>query len=251
MFASRNNNNKILDLSQPIRLSGLSSGAKLQLVVLSRSPSVVYVALQLPDSESGASNRLTGKFPTTTTLWLLLRHFESLSTDSEPSRNFTARAIPQVENGGSGLGRLFYETPVIQVLGRELSSFTDLQKSLAQLGFNSGSILFRLSFRKTESPLEEALAEMDNYFKSAEAEEVEGTHSASAAKSASAPSALKSSSTSNVQRQSLPEASAPSQISPLPQQPAPPSPSESDQGDERRGRPESSALLSNAVLTPD
>ena len=251
MFASRNNNNKILDLSQPIRLSGLSSGAKLQLVVLSRSPSVVYVALQLPDSESGASNRLTGKFPTTTTLWLLLRHFELDSTDSEPSRNFTARSTPQVEKWGSVLGRLFYETPVIQVLGRELSSFTDLQKSLAQLGFNSGSILLRLSFRKTESPLEEALAEIDRYFKSAEDEEFEGTHSASAAKSASAPSASKTSGPSNIQRQSLPEASSSSQIPPPPQQPAPPSPSKSGHGDEPRARPEFSALLSNAVLTPD
>ena len=251
MFASRNNNKKILDLSQPIRLSGLSSGAKLQIVVLSRSPSVVYVALQLPDSESHAANRLTGKFPTTTTLWLLLRHFESVSTDSESSRNFTARSIPQVENGGSVSGRLLYETPVIQVLGRELSSFTDLQKSLAQLGFNSGSILLRLSFRRTESPLEEAIAEMDKYFRSAEDEEFEGTHSASATKAESAPSALKSSAPNNSKRQSLLEASSPSQIPPPPEQPALLSSSQAGQCDEPRSRPESAALLSKAVSTPD
>ena len=42
---------KQLDLSLVLRLSGLTSGAKLELVQLSRSPSVVTVALQLPESE--------------------------------------------------------------------------------------------------------------------------------------------------------------------------------------------------------
>jgi len=55
---------------------------------------------------------------------------------------------------------------VIHVMGRELASFTDLQKNLAQLGFNSGSVLLRLSFRATGRPLEEAMAEIDQYFKS-------------------------------------------------------------------------------------
>jgi tether containing UBX domain for GLUT4 len=50
-------------------------------------------------------------------------------------------------------------------LERELSSFTDLQKTLAQLGFNSGNILMRLSFRRTEEPLEEAMVKIGEYFK--------------------------------------------------------------------------------------
>lgn len=144
--------------------------------MLSRSPSVVSVALQLPESTGGGSSRLTNKFSSTTTLWLLLRKFESGSEARDPTRNFTARAIPQVEGGKSGPGGLFYETPVINVMGRELVSFTDLQKTLAQLGFNSGSVLLRLSFRATETPLEEAMMEIDQYFKSVEGENNAGAH---------------------------------------------------------------------------
>jgi tether containing UBX domain for GLUT4 len=70
-----------------------------------------------------------------------------------------------MENGASGAGRIFYEMPVLNIMGRELSSFGDLQKTLAQLGFNGGSTLIRLDFRKTEQPLEEAMAEIGQYFK--------------------------------------------------------------------------------------
>lgn len=79
-------------------------------------------------------------------------------------------------SGNSGPGRLFYETPLIHVMGRELVSFTDLQKTLAQLGFNSGSVLLRLSFRATERPLEEAMAEIDQYFKSVSGDNTGGAH---------------------------------------------------------------------------
>lgn len=65
---------------------------------------------------------------------------------------------------------------MIQVMGRELASFVDLQKTLGQLGFNSGSILMRLSFRITETPLEEAMQEIGQYFKSVEGEEAGKTH---------------------------------------------------------------------------
>lgn len=80
-------------------------------------------------------------------------------------RNLTARGVP-ITNGDSGAGRLVYEVPVLQILERELSSFTDLQKSLAQLGFNGGNILIRLSFRRTEEPMEEAMGKIGEYFKS-------------------------------------------------------------------------------------
>ena len=53
-------------------------------------------------------------------------------------------------------------------MGRELASFVDLQKTLSQLGFTSGSVLMRLSFRITETPLEEAMQEIGQYFKSVE-----------------------------------------------------------------------------------
>jgi tether containing UBX domain for GLUT4 len=155
-------------MSRTFRQSGLSSGAKLELVVASRSPSVVSVALQLPepDAKAAPGGRLTDKFPSDTTLWLILRKFE---TSGSSNLNFTARGIAQTATAGaSGAGRIFYETPVLNIMGRELSSFTDLQKTLAQLGLNSGSSLIRLGFKRTETPLEEAMVEIGEYFKSIE-----------------------------------------------------------------------------------
>ncbi|KAK4693294.1 tether containing UBX domain for GLUT4, partial [Lecanoromycetidae sp. Uapishka_2] len=180
----KNSAGKTLDLSQPLRLTGLSSGAKLQLLVLSRSPSAVNVALQIPDSETnGGPNRLTDKLASTTTLWILLRHFETVS-----KINLTARGVPQVEGDQeSGTGRLYHEAPVVNVMGRELVSFTDLQKTLSQLGLHSGSVLLRLSFRPTETPLEEALVQIDQYFKSMEGETHDGVHASSVGNAECAP----------------------------------------------------------------
>ncbi|KIV94469.1 hypothetical protein PV10_02235 [Exophiala mesophila] len=159
-------NNKPVDLSRTLRLSGLSSGAKLELIQLSKSAGVVSIALQLPESEAkGQPNaRLTDKFPSSTTLWLVLRKFEAgVAGGGSSTRNFTARGVPSSQ-GAAGAGRLYYEQPVLNCLNRELSSFTDLQKTLAQLGLNSGSALIRLSFRHTDMPLEEAMAQIQGYF---------------------------------------------------------------------------------------
>ena len=211
---------------------------------------MISVALQLPDSECGSSTRLTGKFPTTTTIWLLLRHFESEISGSEPRRNFTARGIPQSESGKSSSGRLFYETPVIQAMGRELSSFTDLQKSLAQLGFNNGSVLLRLNFRKTECPLEESIAEIDQYFRSSEGEDIGGTYSTIAATTDSTPSeSIPSSAPNDSERQPLPDVLSPSQTQPSLRRSAALLSSRSHQGNEAQARAESGVLLSD-VLPP-
>ena len=139
------------------------------LVEVSRSPLPVTVALQLPDSLAGATSggRLTDKVPSDTTLWLILRKFESASG---ANLNFTARGVARLENGreASGSGRMFYEMPVLNILGRELSTFADLQKTLAQLGLNGGNVLMRLSFRETDQPIEEAMNEIGQYFKEEE-----------------------------------------------------------------------------------
>lgn len=167
------NNKRDVDLSRTIRLSGLSSGAKLELVQLSKSAGVVSVALQLPESEAqGVPNaRLTDKFPSTTTLWLILRKFEAgVAGGLASKRNLTARGVPSTE---AGAGRLYYERPVVQIMGRELTSFTDLQKTLAQLGCNSGTILLRLSFKASNTPLEEAMAEIEGYFHSVDGSDLE------------------------------------------------------------------------------
>ncbi|KAF2212903.1 hypothetical protein CERZMDRAFT_41129 [Cercospora zeae-maydis SCOH1-5] len=157
---------KTLDLSQPFRLSGLASGAKLQLVQGSRSANVVNVALQLPESEGG--KRLQDKFPSTTSLWLVLRKFEDAVAGGAVTQKFniTQRATPS--NVGSGSGRLEYEQPCLNVMGRSLDTFADLQKTLGQLGL-SGSVLIRLTYKSSGKPLEQAMNEIEQYFSEAEA----------------------------------------------------------------------------------
>lgn len=104
------------------------------------------------------------KVPSTTTLWQVLRKFESgIAVTAGSSKNLTARGAPSAK---SGEGRLYYEQPVLHVMNRELSNLTDLQKNLAQLGLNSGSALIRLSFRATDTPLEEAMGQIQQYFDS-------------------------------------------------------------------------------------
>jgi len=53
-------------------------------------------------------------------------------------------------------------------MGRDLTSFTDLQKTLAQLGINNGSALLRLTYRDSQQPMEEAMATISKYFSSLE-----------------------------------------------------------------------------------
>lgn len=129
---------------------------------------MVSVALQLPPSEvqDAPNGRLMDKFASTTTLWLLLRKFEAGVAGNTTKRNLTARGSP---SSSSGAGRLYYEQPVLSIMGRELTSFTDLQKTLAQLGFNSGSVLVKLTYKISETPLEEAMTQIQAYF-----DEVEG-----------------------------------------------------------------------------
>jgi tether containing UBX domain for GLUT4 len=133
----------------------LPGGAQLNLVQGSRSPAVISVALQLPETEG--NKRLTDKFPSTTSLWSILRVFET-----QQKLNFTQRGVPNVTTGA---GRLFYETPQLVVLNRELVGFGDLQKTLSQIGVNSGNVLIRLIFKITEQPLEDAMLEISQYFK--------------------------------------------------------------------------------------
>lgn len=151
--------NKLVDLSQTFRQTGLPSGATLELVVASRSTGVVSVALQFL---GGDGTRMIEKFPSDTTLWRILRKFELAEGKN---LNITGRSVAQIENGASGAGRIYYEMPTVNIVGRECSTFGDLQKTLQQLGINNGTALLKLSYKKTEQPLEEAMAEISDYFK--------------------------------------------------------------------------------------
>jgi tether containing UBX domain for GLUT4 len=126
------------------------------------------------------------KFPSNTSLWMILRKLETSAT---ANLNFTGRGAAQTTSGSSGAGRIYYEEPVLNIMGRELSSFGDLQKTLAQLGLNSGSSLIRLSFRRTEQPLEEAMMQIGQYFKAVEEPTAPGAHASGPANSETVPAA--------------------------------------------------------------
>ena len=89
---------------------------------------------------------------------------------NDTKRNLTGRSYPNAEVGS---GRLCYEQPVMHIMGRDLVTFDDLQKTLGSLGIKHGSTLIRLKFLKTETPMEEAKARIDEYFKSIQPKEDE------------------------------------------------------------------------------
>lgn len=169
------------------------------------------------------------KFPSTTTLWLVLRKFEAGVAGGTSTRNLTARGVPATNNGNAGAGRLFYEMPVLQAPGRELSTFTDLQKSLTQLGFNSGNILLRLSFRRVEEPLEEAMVKIKDYFTSVDDDTTMTTTQAQSAPAGTAPSEQNVSQLEQQQQQQQPSTGPGGEIpqapSATPEQPPPSAPS--------------------------
>ncbi|KAK7969529.1 hypothetical protein PG996_002029 [Apiospora saccharicola] len=161
---------KQLDLSNTFRSAGLSPGAKLELVARSKTPSAIKIALDLPQREAqlAGERRLTENLSSDTTIWKALRHFESQKLKGK-GVNITGRGEPQISNGGTqGGGQLYYETPVLQIEQRSLSTFADFQKTMAQLGYNSGNVLIRLSFQKTDKTFADAMADISQYFQEEE-----------------------------------------------------------------------------------
>ncbi|KAM5356234.1 hypothetical protein ACJ41O_002880 [Fusarium nematophilum] len=161
---------KQVDLSVPFRTSGLTPGAKLELVQKSKTPTAIQVGLQVPPPEGREipGGRLVQKFPSDLTLWKVLRQFESGKASNGRNINITARGVAQTTSElGSGGGQLYYEIPVLNIMGRELSSFAEFQKTLSQLGYNSGSVLIRLAYRKTDQTLFDAMSQISEYFKEA------------------------------------------------------------------------------------
>ncbi|UKZ77864.1 hypothetical protein TrVFT333_005590 [Trichoderma virens FT-333] len=162
---------KQVDLSVPFRTSGLIAGAKLELVLKSKTPSAVQIALQIPQPEAKEipGGRLIKKFPSDLSIWQVLRQFESGEASAGKNINITARGVAQtVDAKSSGAGQLYYETPVLNIMGRELGSFADFQKTLSQLGHNSGNVLIRLTFRRTDQTLYEAMEQIGVFFKEEE-----------------------------------------------------------------------------------
>ena len=150
---------KLIDLSGPFRTSGLVSGAKLELVQKSKSAAVVSIALDVN------GQRYTKKLPSDMTLWQIMRQFEV----AEQGLNLTGRGTPKSSTGPQGTsGQLYFEAPVVNIMGREYTSMEDLQKTLSQCGINSGSIVLRVSFRDTDKTLYEAMQDIAQYLKEVE-----------------------------------------------------------------------------------
>lgn len=81
----------------------------------------------------------------------------------------------------AGTGQLYYETPVLNIMGRELSGFADLQRTLTYLGYNSGNALIRLTYKTTDQSLHSAMEEISRLFKEVEKEDAEEAAPAAAA----------------------------------------------------------------------
>lgn len=152
-------------------MTGLTAGAKLELVSKSKTTSVVNIALKLPDAEAKdiPNGRLMDKFRSDTTLWKMLRHFEAKGAPSGRTLNFTDRGVPQTSNGlQAGSGQLYYEMPVLRIMNREISTLAEFQKTLSQLGLDSGSQMIQLAFKATDQSLNDAMQEISQFFKEEE-----------------------------------------------------------------------------------
>ncbi|KAF3915828.1 hypothetical protein ABW21_db0208123 [Orbilia brochopaga] len=164
-----------VDLTLPFRLSRLGPGAKLDLVrrESGKSGSTITVALQFIDN---SVPRMIEKFPSTATIYEILRKFEA---NSSGKLLLTERAVP--DNTTQGAGRLYYEMPTIQIISRELASLDDLKKTLSALGFTSGTALLKIKFTPTTIPLEDAILAFAELSAPSNPEFAEASTSASAA----------------------------------------------------------------------
>ncbi|KAF8245341.1 hypothetical protein K440DRAFT_651668 [Wilcoxina mikolae CBS 423.85] len=145
-----------LDLSLPVRLTGLSPGAKLDLVQTASTSAAISVVLRTVDPVE----QLSGSFPPTTNIWGILRSFEQDARNAGRSNvNITERCAP---SPGAGSGRLLYQMPAVRVANRELSKFDELRTTLQDLGC-SGRELLVLRFLPTEIPYEDALMEIAGF----------------------------------------------------------------------------------------
>ena len=156
------------------------SGAKLELVQKSKSAAVVSIGLDVN------GQRYTKKLSSDMMLWQVLRQFEV----AEQGLNLTGRATPKSSTGPQGTsGQLYFEAPVVNIMGKTYTSMEDLQKTLSQCGIDSGSVLLRVSFRETDKTLVEAMQDIGQYLKEVEPDQPKaqaGERSAPATGSASA-----------------------------------------------------------------
>ena len=105
------------------------------------------------------------------------------------------------------------------------STFVDLQKSLAQLGYNGGSVLIRLNFKNQGVRMEEAKAQITTYLASlsgdqAQSDPAHGAHAAPAAQLTSEPNAAADNAAAPPENEAAQDPSGDTVMSPAPD-PAP------------------------------
>ena len=105
--------------------------------------------------------RLTERFPSGTSIWSILRAFEAKSQQLGVAGIIITEVA--VASTTAGTGRLFYAMPVVQIVGRELSTFEGLQLTLQSMGYNGGTALLRLKMKPTDTPYEEALVKIAEF----------------------------------------------------------------------------------------
>ncbi|BFZ54955.1 hypothetical protein PYCC9005_001993 [Savitreella phatthalungensis] len=129
-----------LDLSLTYRLAHLPPGAKLDLIQIQDTGSIVNVALDV----AGVQGRKTAKFPASTTVWDILGAFDS------PDVSLLNRMY-HAKKKGLGKGPLMREQPVVLLLNRELVTDEQLQTTtLASLGVRQGSVAIKVSFKQAQ-----------------------------------------------------------------------------------------------------
>jgi tether containing UBX domain for GLUT4 len=115
------------------------------------------------------------------TLWKVMRQFET----TEKGLNVTAKSVPR----GTNSGQLYFEAPVVNIMGREYSDLEDLQKTLSQCGISSGSIVLRVSFKSTEKTLFDAMQEIGQYLNDVEPDQMREENAAPSAETSQADAA--------------------------------------------------------------
>ncbi|ELR23697.1 uncharacterized protein ACA1_073410 [Acanthamoeba castellanii str. Neff] len=155
---------KELDLSLSYRLSGLASGAKLEIKrrAASTARASVLVGLQLPEG-----GRVQASFPATTRLWDVLLHFEQQAGEGTARLNLTRRMAEATSTGDKKRkadvepAEGHYLLPALTYMQREVATVADLYRNTLQdLGLD-GNGLLRLNFRPTETTLEGVQAELE------------------------------------------------------------------------------------------
>jgi hypothetical protein len=142
VFARVGEAKRPLDMSLPFRLSGLVSGATVELV-RSSAGAAVAVAVQLPD---GARLKVEKAVAPADSLLAVLRKAEgqlgrpgALTLASDPATGCHMQSV-------------------VVFMQREIATNEELRRvSLASLGVTSGSALLRLSFRKTTTKLADVI----------------------------------------------------------------------------------------------